>query len=212
MSEIIYLEDKRREMAEWVQKIQHLFGGIPLLFSGIHNLAGEAERAIGIVEIAVAVVLMAAFVKELRSAHKRHHSKVGWFDLAAGGLLIFEAFHGAHHKPGYLRPQFLAGLVTIAVGAFHAKIHRARHHRRYVKLDDHGVELRISRFSRTAIPWAEIANVELHEHQAVFQRKDGRSHALNLKRYHNREQLREGIARMSRIGLPACPGERSEPA
>jgi len=45
---------------------------------------------------------------ELRAAirHSKHdaahgHPKVGWFDLAAGVLLIYEAFHGAHNKPVY---------------------------------------------------------------------------------------------------------------
>ncbi len=202
---IIYLEDKRREMAAWVQKLQHLVAGVPLFFVGIGNLAEEAERPMAILEIAVALGVFATFAVELRAArrhasgHAHGHPRMGWFDLAAGGLLIFEAFHGAHHKPGYLRPQFLSGVVTLALGLFHAPMHRFRQRRHYLKLDEAGMELRRAPFRRLTVPWAELASVDLTQHEAILRRKDGRSHTIPLKRFRNINALREGIADHARV-------------
>jgi len=110
----IYLDDKRRETAQLVPKIQHAFGGIPLLMTAIAHLREGIDLPIAGLELAIAVVVLGTFVKDLRAAmrHRRNphaagHSVVGWFDLAAGAMLMFEAFHGAHHKPAWLRPQFL---------------------------------------------------------------------------------------------------------
>jgi hypothetical protein len=63
---IIYLHDKRRQFAEFLRKIRYLVGGVPLLLNGARNLADAAERPRAILEIAVALVVLAAFIKETR--------------------------------------------------------------------------------------------------------------------------------------------------
>ena len=205
---IIYLEDKRREAAQWAPKLQHLLAGIPLFLSGFANFQhDEAERPLAILEMSVAAIVVLAFIKELRAARRhavtghREHSAVGWFDLAAGGLLIFEAFHGAHGKPGYLRPQFLAGIATLGVGLFHTRLHQRKMRRRYLKLDDNGMEFRPSIFSRLSVSWEELISVGLTEKQAVLQLKDGRQHKIGLTRYHNRKALHQGLAEHVPSGL-----------
>lgn len=202
---IIYLHDKRRQAAQWLPKIQHVLGGVPLLLSGLSKLADQAERPMALVEIAVAAVVLAAFVKELRAeirAVRNHahegaaapHSAFGWFDLAAGGLLIFEAFHGAHHKPGYLRPQFLSGVITIGIGLFHARLHTFHRGRRYVRFDEAGLEFRRGLFRRLAIPWKDLASVDLGGPTAVFHRTNGKSHKVRLNLLHNSAAVRQAIA------------------
>src|SRR5207248_681459 len=101
-----------------------------------------------ILEVVIAAVVLIAFARELRAAakHAPSHSAIGWFDLAAGIMLLYEAFHGVHHKPAYLRPQFLAGVVTLGLGLVHGRLHAFRQSRRYVKLDETGLEIRTSRF------------------------------------------------------------------
>src|SRR5215471_3374196 len=139
---IIYLHDKRWQVVQWMPKIQHLVGGFPLLVGGIRKLGDESERPIAIVEIAVALVVLAAFVKELHAelrSYRHSHSPFGWFDLAAGGLLIFEAFHSPHNKAAYLRPQFVSGIATIAIGLLHGRLHSMHQRGRYLKFHDTGI-------------------------------------------------------------------------
>ena len=198
---IIYLEDKRRELAQMVPKIQHMIAGVPLFFVGLSKLGGDAaEIPMAIVEILVAVGVLATFAWEARAVRhhlvtgKASHAPVGWFDLAAGGLLIFEAFHTAHLKPGYLRPQFLAGVSTLGVGLFHARLHRFHRRRHYLKVDESGLEYRRPPFRRLKLQWTDLASVDLQEHDAILHRKDGRRHKIGLKRFHNVKALRQGLA------------------
>jgi hypothetical protein len=138
---IVYLDDKRRQFANIVTKIQHATAGFPLLALGLEKFSKGEELPIAVAETVLALIVLATFAAELRAAirHSRHgdppsHPKIGWFDLAAGVLLIYEAFHGAHgHKPGYLLPQFFSGVVTIVLGVLHSRIQHAAGKRRYLK-------------------------------------------------------------------------------
>jgi hypothetical protein len=192
----IYLQRKPRPIAEWLPKVQHLIGGVPLLLDGVAKLGEQAERPMAIVEIAVATVVVAAFVKELR-AHVRSHGHVhdsfGWFDLAAGGLLIFEAFHGARTKPGYERPQFFSGMATIALGVFHARLLAFKARRRYLKLHENGLEFRINRFRRVSIAWNDLARLDLAGPTAVFHLKSGRCQKLRLSVWQNADEVRRNL-------------------
>jgi len=204
---IIYLHDKRRQLAAWLPKIQHLVGGMPLLLSGVQKLGDETERPMAIVEIAVASIVLAAFIRELHAEIRAHgrpvHSPFGWFDLAAGGLLIFEAFHGAHTKPGYMRPPFLSGVLTIALGLFHVRFHEFIARRRYLKIDEDGLEFRVARVRRLVLSWQDLDSVDLAGSHAAFYRTDGRCHKVRLNLFHNQDEVRQGITDQARAaGVP----------
>lgn len=197
----VYLEDKRADFAGLAGKIQHLCGGFPLLAFGVEKLRAGEEIPIALLEIAIAAIVLIAFAIELRALRRKlqsagahhEHAFVGWFDLAAGILLIFEAVHGARHKPFYLRPQFLSGIVTLALGFFHARLHGIRKRRRYLTIDENGIDCRTARLRRFRISWDDLASIRLEPHRAVFERKDGGAHTLNLRALHNRETVRDAI-------------------
>lgn len=201
---VIYLHDKRRTVAGVVSKLQHAIAGVPLLLSGLYLLADASERPMALLEIALALAVLTTFVKEVRGdiragrhhAHgseSGHHAAIGWFDLAAGILLIYEAFHGAHHKPGYLRPQFLSGVATIALAIFHNRIAARQQRRRYIKLEETGVEIRL-KFRRTQFKWKDLASLDLEGPIAVFHLNDGSTCKLRLNLLHNAKAVREAIA------------------
>lgn len=197
---IVYLDDKRRQFAQMVGKIQHAVAGFPLLAIGIDKLSKGEELPVAAAEVGIAIVVLGTFLVELRAAirHTKHgaahsHPKVGWFDLAAGALLIYEAFHGAHHKPGYLRPQFFTGVATIALGLMHTRLNAFASRKRYLKLDDTGIEYRM-RFRGWSIPWGELASVDLSGRDAVFVRTDGERCTIEFGRFHNHDAIRRAIA------------------
>jgi hypothetical protein len=106
---------------------------------------------------------------------------------------MFEAFHGEHHKPGYMRPQFLSGIITLGLGLFHARVHHFRARRRYLTIDEAGVDCRPARFRRFGIEWADLASIQLETDRAVFEGKDGSRHVLELRRFRNGEKVRHAI-------------------
>jgi hypothetical protein len=203
----IYLDDKRWVAADLLSKLQHLSSGVPMLMIGVGKLADEAERPMAALEIAVALGVFVTFAMEVYAAknHSASHSPVGWFDLAAGILLIFEAFHGHHVKPGYLRPPFFAGIVTLVLGLLHGRFHAFKKRRRYLKLDESGLEIRASRFRRISLAWADLASVDLAGSKAIFHGNDGRRHTFRLNLLNNRDEVRKGIAEHARAA-----GVRSE--
>jgi hypothetical protein len=210
---IVYLHDKRQERVEWMPKLQHVLGGIPLLWSGIQHLADESERLVAFLEIAIAVAVLGALVRDVRSARKHAkaekppHERFGWFDLAAGAMLLFEAYHSPHHKPAWQRPQFLSGVTTIALGLFHGPFHTFVHRRRYLRADEARIEYRGSPFRRFAHAWAEVASVELTPERAVLQLRSGRRRSIHLARYRNAEAVRQALAAHApdRTGGAAMP-------
>lgn len=210
----IYLQDRRLQTADLLTKLQHVIGGFPLLFIGLKRMSGPSpEWPMAVLEVAIGAIVIAAFVREVRQTlrHKAgHHSAswhraIGWFDLAAGGLLIFEAFHQPHVKPGYLRPPFFSGVVTIGIGLLHGRFHTWRSRRRYLKLDADGIAGRLGPFRRFHFSWADLKSVEVSETEAVFQPKAGESRVVFLRRYNNGEEIRAAIADHARVaGLLAA--------
>ena len=201
----IYFEDKRRERAQLGTKVQHALGGVPLLLSGIQNFREVAEVPVALLEIGIAVVVLTAFIKEVRAvlrpnAHSGHgsHSVVGWFDLAAAVLLIFEAFHSPHQKAAYLRPQFLSGVVTLGLGLFHGKLHAYQKRKCYLELNDSGLHCRLNRFRRFFIPRQQLASIDVEPTRVVFRRTDGKRHTLPLSRLHNAEAVRAELVNYQR--------------
>ncbi len=197
----VYLERKRTDVADLAGKLQHVIGGFPLLLLGIGKLREGEEIPMALIEVAVAAVVLFTFAMDVYAVRRRRahpeahheHPAVGWFDLAAGVLLIFEAFHGERHKSGFLRPQFFSGVVTLALGAFHASFHGFRKRRRYLTIDDSGVSCRLGPFQGFRIARADLESIEVERDRAVFRHKNGRIHTLDLAGLHNSAAVREAI-------------------
>jgi hypothetical protein len=206
----IYLDPHRTRIANLLSKLQHLLAGIPLLYIGSQKLANNSpEPAVAALELGIGLAVCLTFLHELR-AELRHsraaHSRFGWFELAAGMLLIFESFHGATTKPGYLRPSFLAGTVTVGLGLFHKRLQARAQRRRYLKLDDDGFELRASRFRRTRLQWVELASIDLKGSKITFHQKTGGHRSIHWRLFRNGDEIRTAI-----MQHPAAAGLLTKP-
>jgi hypothetical protein len=198
---IIHLHDRRVVAADLLSKFQHAWAGFPLLYVGLSKLADEAERPITILEITIAVLVLVTFAREVRAARKHHdvHSAIGWFDLAAAAMMMFEAFHGHHSgKPGYLRPQFFSAVVTIGLALLHGRLHSWRAKRRYMRLDENGLEARTGRFRKFSFGWADLDHIHMAPNKAVFHRSDGKQHTVRLNMLANHVEVRKHISEHAR--------------
>jgi hypothetical protein len=196
---IVYLDDKRRPLAQMTSKIQHAVAGFPLLMLGLHKLQEGEELPVGILEVAIGAIVLGTFIMELRAAvrHAKHgpqhgHSTVGWFDLAAGGMLIFEAVHAPPIKPFYFRATFCTGVVTILLGLLHHRLQARKAKRQYFRIDDEGIRYRYA-FRSWSIGWDELKTVDLSESEAVFETTGGKRRRVNLGRLHNHEAVRRAV-------------------
>ncbi len=197
----IYLEDKLQDRAQLAAKLQHAFGGIPLFLTAIQKFSEGVELPMAGVELVIAIAVLGSFIKDVRDVmgkrkHGHHgtHKSVGWFDLAAGAMLIFEAFHSPHTKAAYLRPQFLSGVITIGLGMMHGRLHGIKRRRRYLKFDESGVQGRLGPFRSFTFAWKDLASVDVTNAKAILQRTDGKVRTINLSRLHNADDVRQAIA------------------
>src|SRR5262249_15040659 len=121
-------------------------------------------------------------------------SAFGWFDLAAGGMLLFEAFHSPHIKPAFMRPQFLSGVLTIGLGMFHPRLHAFHRRRRDLGLCESGMQFPLGPFRRLNRRWTEISAIEVDVAKAVFHRTNGRPQVINLLSTRNAEKVRQALS------------------
>jgi hypothetical protein len=209
----IVLDDKRRRLGRWWQKLQHAVGGVPLLVAGVHRLQSPGGKGdlLAIAEIVVAAVLLLLLARDLRSesvarmrtpapdashAHPDAHAGPDWFDVVAGALLILEAVHSAHPggKPFYERPAFLLGIITAAIGLFHGRIASLSWKRREIQMDENGVTARTSRFRSFTVPWSDVRNIRITESAIVVDTAAG-AHTIPLRRYRNAAEIRAAFTR-----------------
>ncbi len=192
---MIHLHDRKAEAVGLVQKLQHALAGFPLLYIGMQHLSEEGEMPVAMLEIVIAVLVLGTFARQLKAAAKGHapHSKVDWFDLAAAAMMMFEAVHGVHHKPLYMRAQFYASITTFAIALLHGKLHTWKSRRRYVKFHENGMEARTGPFNRFSLGWADLARIHVARDKAVFHRSDGKRHTIGLRLLGNHEEVRRHI-------------------
>jgi hypothetical protein len=216
----ILLDDKRRRVGLWWQKLQHGIGGVPLLLAGVHRLQspGGGGDLFAIAEIAVAGVLLVLLARELRSeaaalrardgeasqhAPSSHaHAGPDWVDVVAGALLIIEAGHSVHPggKPIYAHATFLAGIATAMVGLFHGKLARLSWKRREIRFDESGVHVRTSRFRRFSVAWSDVRGIRITQASIAIETIKG-SRAIPLWPYRNAGEIRAAFERWSAMRL-----------
>lgn len=205
----IQLDDKRRKLAAWWQKVQHIVGGAPLLLAGVNRfqLSAGMGRALALVEISVAGALLAIFVRDVRNAvrqrgaspksqpHGTAHSGPDWFDVVAGLLLILEAVLATHpgDKPLYEHAILYLGATTLVAGLAHGPLTGLSWKRRFVRIDSAGIRARLSPFRKFNVSWADIIDIRLGERSVIVMTK-GSSHPIPLNHYGNAIEIRTALA------------------
>lgn len=200
----IVLDDRRKRLGLWWQKLQHAVGGVPLLIAGVARLQspGGGADVLALAEIVVAAVLLVLLARDLRSevismrgrdasATVHAHAGPDWFDILAGALLIIESAHSVHPggKPFYERPAFTLGIATIVIGLLHAKSTHISWKRREIQLDANGVRARTSRFRSFTVPSADVCELRVTDKAIVIDTATG-SHTIPLRRYRNAGEIR----------------------
>jgi hypothetical protein len=125
--------------------------------------------------IAIASGVCVAFFQELR-AEFRHsagdpgtasHPSFGWFDLAAGVLLMLKRSTHARNR---------------CVPSPHLRLPRSPPLHQ------------IGPLRRLTLRWAELASIDLSETKVVFHWTDGRRHSIRLSWFRNADAARRAVA------------------
>ena len=208
----IFLDDKRKKVGVWWQKLQHVIGGAPLLLAGMARLQAPSRGGhwLAIAEIVMSALLLALFVRDVRAEavvrmknrklaepFTRPHLHKGpeWFDVTAGALLILEAVLSMHpgSKPLYQHALLYLGLSTVLTGLMHGFLANLSWKRRFVRVDNGGLHVRLSRFTKFDVSWTDVIDIRLGERNAIVVTKGG-SHTIPLSRYLNARDITDALA------------------
>jgi hypothetical protein len=181
---------KLTERARRAQHLSHLSPAVLLILLGLEALMGieHEHRVIALLGLAAGIALLIAMRHEFR--RKQHsHSRVGWFDVIAGVVIILEGAH-MHHPGRWFQPGTLTmilGVIVVFVGIFHQRLPKLRR----LVCTESGLLLRVRPFVWLSLPWEQVEGIELQNNRLVVQVAGGGLRTVNLRRIENRAEAAE---------------------
>jgi hypothetical protein len=221
--ELVPILSRRRDLAQVLQKLQHVVPAAALLFQGVSRLQHERHGwslVLAAGEVGISVLVVAAFIGRLRAARSNHHADHGdahashgvdWVDLLIGAMLGVEVW--AHwHETGHIkRPTVLMAAGIFAVGLLHGKIAARAGRRLALKIDDDGIAVGGRPFQNFTATWDQLAAVEIEPQQARVVRKDGKAHAFDFADLRNAADVRAALEGI-RLRLAPAPADTAPDA
>ena len=195
---------RRAERGQFFSKLQHAVPSIVVLSDGIEHLSHDpqgAERALGAIEVAAAVLVMGSVVRGFRKlikgtaageAQHTHHG-VDWIDIFIGVMLAVEAYakyHATHHIP---RPTVVLALAMLILGVMHGRIAAWGDRRRQLRVSPEGISVQTRPISRMTLAWNEVASIDIDERYATIKANDGRKHRLDLSDVRQPAAVRDAL-------------------
>jgi len=211
---VVPILSRRRDLAQLIPKLQHVAPAALLLFQGVSRLQHERHGwslLLAVAELSVSVLVVGAFVRQVRTARATHdvdhgdaHASHGvdWVDLLIGAMLGVEVW--AHwHETGHIkRPTVLTAVGIFAVGLLHGKIAARAGRRLGLRIDDTGVAVGGRPFRNFRASWDELAAVEIEPEHARLVRKDGKARTFDFRDLRNAADVREALQGV-KLRLPA---------
>ena len=172
---------------------------LTLLNAAQASFAVHEVDAFVVVNALAGFALVVAIVQGARNLLKGKASStgvniVGVFGGIAGIAEGLHRLHRAHFTFG--QKHFALGVLTVAAGLLTASMGfmmERMERRRSLSITDTGMRMRLNKFRRFNVAWADIASITLSSSEARIARHLGRAAVVPLKRLLNREEVSEAI-------------------
>ena len=211
--QLVPILSRRRDVAQLLQKLQHVVPAAALLFQGVTRLQHEPHGwslLLAVGEVAISVLVVGAFVRQLRKARSTHdvdhgaaHAAHGvdWVDLLIAVMLGIEVWAHWSESGHIKRPTVVMAIGIFAVALLHGKIAARASRRLSLKIDDAGISVGGKPFRNFKATWNELAAVEIEPAQARLVRKDGKVRTFDFADLRNAADVREALHGI-RLRLP----------
>lgn len=181
----IHLRSRRAERAERLLPLRDAVAAFALAWSALPRFqSGQAsEVALAAADVVVAAALVGTIVHRNVNA-ARHHARVEWIDVAAGVMLLVEAYHQRHEgRPGRLLPYATAllALLSFAKGFFHERFAARSARRRTLRLDADGMRFDWSRLHHVSVRRRDVAAIATSEREIVVTAPNGSRRRISLR-------------------------------
>jgi len=173
-------------------RANHVFPAVMLILVGVEGLLeGGGEGFIRpVIEIVVGAAVLFAVRRELKR-DRAIHTGVGWFDVFAGLMIIWEGIGKLHagriFQPGAL--LVLTGVATIAIGLFHRRFAGIRS----LRFSPEGFHITLSPLRRLKIRWTDLSKIDSRGDSVMITLVGGRTRRISLRRIENRSDVTQAI-------------------
>jgi hypothetical protein len=204
--QLVPIQSRRRELAQIIQKLQHVVPAAPLLFQGVTRLQHEPHGwslLLAVAEVGISVLVLGTFIRHLRSTRSHaddDHGHAGdgahgvdWIDLAIGVMLGIEVWAHWYETGHVKRPTVLMAVGIFVVGLLHGRIAARAGRRLALKIDDAGVAIGGRPFRNFAATWQELADVVIEPQRARLVRRDGKTREIDLQDLRNAADVRAAL-------------------
>ena len=202
---VVPLRSRRRDLAQLLQKLQHVVPAAPLLFQGISRLQHEPHGwslLLAAGEVGVSVLVVGAFLRTVRTARRTHDADHGdahashgvdWVDLLIGAMLGVEVWAHWYESGHIKRPTVVMAVGIFVIGLLHGKIAARASRRQALKIDDAGLAIGGRPFQNFTATWDELAAVDIEPERARLVRTDGKVRVVNFSDLRNAADVREAL-------------------
>ena len=185
----IYLDAHAMRRHERLSALKEAVGAALLLSTGLDALAADGLSGLVVLDFLVGSGVLGVAFLELRRG-KKFGTVVRWLDVGVGGLLIAEAIRlateGQHHQ-SLIFLYYGTGIAYCLAGIFHRQLGR----RRYVRIDDDGVQVRLNLFRRFRLLWPDIVRVVGYESRVEIHTRNGGRYEVEERYVPNLRDIRE---------------------
>ncbi|HTY06950.1 MAG TPA: hypothetical protein VMC86_10555 [Gemmatimonadales bacterium] len=186
-SRTIFIDAHAMRRHERASALKECFAAVMLLSAGWNAIDLDGWSWLPVVDLMVGLTVLVIGGAELKRG-KKFGSWIRWFDVAVGVLLALEGVTLAAEGKRYVIYLYYAtGLAYILVGLFHHHLGR----RRYVRLDDDGVQVRMTPFRKFRLLWPDIVRVTGHDDRIEIYVRSGRRYEIPRRVVPNLDEIRD---------------------
>jgi hypothetical protein len=156
----IFIDAHAMRRHDRMSALKECLAAVLLLQAGWSRTAAFGLSLLSAFNWIVGLGLLGVGAVEIRRG-KKFGAWVRWFDISVGVLLLAEALKLAtegHHRQVLINGYYVLGAVYVLMGMFHHQLGR----RRYVRIDDDGIQVRLNPFRHFRLKWPDISRVVGH--------------------------------------------------
>lgn len=184
----IYLDAHAMRRHERLSALKEAAGAVLLLSTGVDALTAGGVSGLVILDFLVGAGVLGVAIRELQRGRKLG-VVVRWLDVGVGGLLIAEAMHltdEGHHHQSLILLYYGTGLAYCLAGVFHRQLGR----RRYVRIDDDGIQVRLNLIRRFRLSWPDIVRVVGYDSRVEIHTRTGGRYEIEERYLPNLREVR----------------------
>jgi hypothetical protein len=187
----IFVDAHAMRRHERVSALKECLAAVLLLQAGWSRTAAFGLSLLSAFNWILGLGLLGVGLVEIKRG-KKFGAWVRWFDLSVGVLLLAEGLNLAaegNHRQVLINGYYVLGAVYLLMGMFHHQLGR----RRYVRIDDDGIQVRLNPFRHFRLNWPDISRVIGHADSIEVFAKGDQRHEIARRYVPNLAEIREVI-------------------